>query len=642
MAQNNKKGGLKVKKGKGHKRSTSNPVMSNMSTPTPPTNTIAISAYFPANSEVLVQALQNGIHVGYYQNMPSDKPNLLKSHSGFVSKDIPQQIIQDDMKSNRGSTSINEFEKVISPAQSISPPFSPVSPNTMKKLTLENQYGNNSNNSQYGMGFVLGGNSNRNSMHAHFQGIPSSPSFRLGSFRGGSSLKLDLSEILLDGDSMTPRQSIPSLHFPVNTDYGTMINVKENTMHNAKIDSSLSISMNALNGHDSGNSSSTNNLSLQPNMSLPPLASPGIIIIYDLSALYMIYNIYIVDCEENEIQRRNALTSPKTTILSSPADIDPPLTKPPYPLRKTYSNQSLFTLECEDGDDILGRGGDSINFDDDQEKLRKNTEANANLAPDPSVFLQQISDQNSADMFSSDNDVNNGSGDQLNGNNNNTSDKPKRVSLGNGVKRARMSSKECDIVNIDIMNLKEDFMEYQSEQRDAFNNIGNGASGIVRKAFHFRSCKMVALKQCRSKQKHETKAFINEARIYQRFEDNENITNILGFGKDKENGNLMMAMEYMDLGSVDSLNIHSDTRLTMEMKELCVGHNMIDYKKITTKMDIFIDIPIGLGFILKNNCTEIAQFIDFLTFYFKFYFYLFLLILSFYHHFEHISHFIIP
>ena len=271
MAQNNKKGGLKVKKKKGHKRSTSNPVMSNMSTPTPPTNTIAISAYFPAQ---LAQALQNGIHVGYYQNMPTDRPNLLKSHSGFVSKDIP--IPQDDMKSNRGSTSINEFQRVLSPEQSMSPPFSPVSPNTMNKLTLENQYGHGSNNSQYGnMGFVLGGNSNRNSMHAHFQGIPSSPSFRLGSFRGGSSLKLDLSEILLDGDSMTPRQSMGSLHFPVNTDFGTMINTKENTLHNAKVDSGMSISMNALNGHDSGNSSSTGNLSLQPNMSLPPLASPG-------------------------------------------------------------------------------------------------------------------------------------------------------------------------------------------------------------------------------------------------------------------------------------------------------------------------------------------------------------------------------
>ena len=69
---------------------------------------------------------------------------------------------------------------------------------------------------------------------------------------------------------------------------------------------------------------------------------------------------------------------------------------------------------------------------------------------------------------------------------------------------------------------------------------------------------------------------------------------------------------------------------------------MNDYKKITTKDGFFINIPIGLGFILKDNCTEIAQFIDFLTFYFKFYFYLFLLILSFYHHFEHILYLTFP
>ena len=320
--------------------------------------------------------------------------------------------------------------------------------------------------------------------------------------------------------------------------------------------------------------------------------------------------VYTVDCEENEMQRRNALTSPK--LLSSPMEMasDPPLTKPPYPLKKTYSNQPLFTLYSDDmssTDDILGKGGGindlALNEMNEEEKLRKNTEANASLAPEPSVFLEQISGQNSADMFSSDEYVNNnGSTDTLNGNGS-----TKRVSLGKPLSRHRMSSKECDIVNIDIMNLKEDFMEYQSEQKDAFNNIGNGASGIVRKAFHFRSCKMVALKQCRSKQRHETKAFINEARIYQRFEDNENITNILGFGKDKENGNLMMAMEYMDLGSADSLNIHSDVRLTMEMKELCVGHIILNtlYALNTVHRDRFVHNDIKPANILTNKYGEV-------------------------------------
>eukprot|EP01084_Bolivina_argentea_P214452 364057_1 len=73
---------------------------------------------------------------------------------------------------------------------------------------------------------------------------------------------------------------------------------------------------------------------------------------------------------------------------------------------------------------------------------------------------------------------------------------------------------KCQSVSDEIakLNLKEDFMEYQINDnlgKDNFGGggLGNGASGIVKKAFHFRSCKMVAIKQCRSKQKHEMSAF---------------------------------------------------------------------------------------------------------------------------------------
>lgn len=503
MAQNNRK----KKNKKGHNRSSSVPSMASSATPTPATNSIAISAYFPPQ---LAAALQNGIQVGYYQNMPTDRPNLLKSHSGFVSKDIPQQN-QDDNKSNRGSTSVvfMESQNVISPTQSASPPLSPT---TFEKLKLDNQYPSNGSN-----GFILGGNSNRNSIHAHFQGIPSSPSsFRLGSFgHGGSSLKLDLSEILLDGDA-TPRSSLHSIPFGM----GSMGSIPLHTQNDSMFSNGSNGNNN--NGHQSHDtaSSSSGNLLQQPNgMTLAAIQSP--------------------DCMEftgnitYDPERRVALTSPKGGIIGSPKEFgnDQQMTKPPYPLRKTYSNQSLFTLYS----------GDDMSSADD---LLANTKLNAKVPADlDDLELEQKSTESASSQKK----------------------KYSTVMIG-------------DINDVDVMNLKEDFMEYQSEQRDAFNNIGNGASGIVRKAFHFRSCKMVAIKQCRSKQSQEVQAFMREAKIYQKpeFEDNENIISIMGFGKDKENGNLAMAMEYMDLGSCESLNIAIDKRLTMDMKELCVGHIILN------------------------------------------------------------------
>eukprot|EP01083_Nonionella_stella_P285875 973043_1 len=93
----------------------------------------------------------------------------------------------------------------------------------------------------------------------------------------------------------------------------------------------------------------------------------------------------------------------------------------------------------------------------------------------------------------------------------------------------------------------DDFMEY--ETNSAFTiGVGAGASGIVKKAFHFSSCKMVAIKQCRSKQEHEVLAFEREGQLYKKFTNNKYIIDIIGFGRGDMNNELLMALEYMDKG----------------------------------------------------------------------------------------------
>eukprot|EP01083_Nonionella_stella_P075327 204737_1 len=130
-----------------------------------------------------------------------------------------------------------------------------------------------------------------------------------------------------------------------------------------------------------------------------------------------------------------------------------------------------------------------------------------------------------------------------------------------------------DELDVELFDLKGDFMEYQSRHtKHAFNNIGNGASGIVRKAFHYKSCQMVAIKKCRSRQKHETDAFIKEGRLYDEFQHVPNIINMMGFGKDVCDGDLCIALEYMDLGSCDTLRIHET--MGIKDREVMVGYIM--------------------------------------------------------------------
>eukprot|EP01084_Bolivina_argentea_P099937 179564_1 len=121
---------------------------------------------------------------------------------------------------------------------------------------------------------------------------------------------------------------------------------------------------------------------------------------------------------------------------------------------------------------------------------------------------------------------------------------------------------DCD----PLMLKTDDFMEYTSSK-----NIGFGASGVVKKAFHFSSCKMLAIKKARSTQPNKLLAFQKEAYLYNEFSDNPYIVDIIGFGKGHKNNELLMALEYMDLGSCKSLNI--DTAIEdIAQRELVVGH----------------------------------------------------------------------
>ncbi len=147
------------------------------------------------------------------------------------------------------------------------------------------------------------------------------------------------------------------------------------------------------------------------------------------------------------------------------------------------------------------------------------------------------------------------------------------------------NEREIEIeIEMDIENPEDDIFTVISDMENEFNlsnedfiehgennNLGVGASGIVKKAFHFSSCKMLAIKHCRSLKKDKLLAFEKEANLYRKFIDNKYIIEIIGIGKGNKNNELIMGLEFMDLNSCQSLQIHKN------IKNMCLRENIIGY-----------------------------------------------------------------
>eukprot|EP01084_Bolivina_argentea_P028075 52217_1 len=116
-----------------------------------------------------------------------------------------------------------------------------------------------------------------------------------------------------------------------------------------------------------------------------------------------------------------------------------------------------------------------------------------------------------------------------------------------------------------------DFMEHSTSNIGKTNNIGVGASGIVKKGFHFSSCKMLAIKHCRSLKKNKLLAFEKEANLYKKFINNKYIVEIIGIGRGDKNNELIMGLEFMDLNSCQSLQIYSHIK-DINIRQLTVGY----------------------------------------------------------------------
>jgi len=112
-----------------------------------------------------------------------------------------------------------------------------------------------------------------------------------------------------------------------------------------------------------------------------------------------------------------------------------------------------------------------------------------------------------------------------------------------------------------LMNIgyfpNEEFAYFPTVSKSS-SNIGTGTSGIVTKAFHLKSCNIVAIKICRSLSGYDIVNFQREAALYQKFAHIPEITGCLGFGRDNEN-HLCMALEYMNMGSLSNLTSGSMT-----------------------------------------------------------------------------------
>merc|ERR1712154_628348 len=106
--------------------------------------------------------------------------------------------------------------------------------------------------------------------------------------------------------------------------------------------------------------------------------------------------------------------------------------------------------------------------------------------------------------------------------------------------------------------------------------------------------------------KEEIEAFEKEARFYKNFKDNKYIVDMVGFGKDDNNNELLMALEYMDLGSVESLELNDSIKAIKE-RELIVGYIALNVLSALDELhcNLYVHNDIKPANILSNKHGEI-------------------------------------
>ncbi|ETO35205.1 Mitogen-activated kinase [Reticulomyxa filosa] len=105
--------------------------------------------------------------------------------------------------------------------------------------------------------------------------------------------------------------------------------------------------------------------------------------------------------------------------------------------------------------------------------------------------------------------------------------------------------------------------------------LGRGASGVVVKAFHLISCKVVAIKATRSTLKSIQEQTNQEINVLTTMKNSNYIIDMIRFGRDPENNAVKIALEYMDGGSLrDYICSHADTPCSETVVQY-VSHNIL-------------------------------------------------------------------
>ncbi|MCP4141926.1 MAG: protein kinase [Chloroflexi bacterium] len=82
-------------------------------------------------------------------------------------------------------------------------------------------------------------------------------------------------------------------------------------------------------------------------------------------------------------------------------------------------------------------------------------------------------------------------------------------------------------------------------------NISHCAFGIVHKEFHLPTCQIVAIKHYRSNNIESINSLKKEIKIYNEFKNNKYIINMIEYGVIKNENKLCIAMEYMNMSSLN-------------------------------------------------------------------------------------------